>query len=150
MVAVAACVTAAGVRARCQERLPIPESITAICIEHIGEEDKPITSIVIGTAATAEAECRPGFYHYRVDTFQVSKEQLAALAGQIRPNRVPQPDGKFGTFEWRILGGDHTTKFLTGPDESVRLLSDLIDAAKDTRVRNALKHTLLRLGITDR
>jgi hypothetical protein len=124
-----------------------------VCIVHAGEQDKPIMPIVVAINAQSENACRRVVNDWTglklAVTIRVSREQLTAIADRIHAF-ANKGSGlgqcvAFGTFDWVVLKGDQKAETQTCPEESVKLLSDLLAISKDKELNDALRDTLARL-----
>lgn len=128
--------------------------VFAVCISHVGEQDKFMTPIIIAVNARSESACRKVINGQEgiglAWTIRVSNERLTAIADRVREavstKSVPNRCHAFGTFGWTILKGVKKTEALTCPEESVKLLTDLQKLSKDEELGNALQNSLTYIG----
>ena len=82
-------------------------------------------------------------------TIRVSREELTAITERMHAfvNKASSQDRcfAFGTFDWVVLRDNQKAETRTCPEQSVKLLSDILAISKEQDLSDAIRDTLARL-----
>jgi hypothetical protein len=131
---------------------PRPEAYSAICIEHIGESDKPIFPIVVTTSEAGVEWCRNNTFE-RIErqlilSHVVPPKLMSQLSSEVEATHGDEDaqSKPFGTFAITALNSKGRRVVILDKTRTLELIQRLKNHCKREPLCRDLSHLQARLG----
>lgn len=116
---------------------------TNIIIEHIGESDKPIITIVFSSKCD---KADIDFPYYCAELSNNEKHSLIEMLIKKLESKESDKYTEYGSFQFKMINGENQRSFKTNRDESINLFNEIIQILKDNNTaKKLIENNLIRI-----
>ncbi len=116
---------------------------TNIVIEHIGESDKPIITIVFTSNCDKANFVSPSY------CAELSKNEKLSLVELLLERPIGNSSSKYteyGSFQLNIINGENQRSIKTNREESINLFNEILQILKDNdTAKKLIENNLIRI-----